>query len=61
MTNAEMLAKDPGLMMHVVAGLCMEVKRKCRNCPLKHIDCGDEEVIREWLEQEADVIEEIIL
>lgn len=61
MTNAEMLAKDTKLMMHTVAGLCVEVGGKCRNCPLRHIDCNNEEVIEEWLKEEADVIEEIIL
>lgn len=61
MTNAEMLTKDIRLMMYAVVGLCVEVDGKCRNCPLKHIDCGNEEVVKEWLEQETDEIEMIIL
>lgn len=54
MTNAEKLAKDTKLMMHTVAGLCVEVGGKCRNCPLEHIDCGNDEVVKEWLESEVE-------
>lgn len=54
MTNGEKLIKEhPELIAHYLAESCT-LYGECESCPLRETeDCGNQEVIEEWLKSEV--------